>query len=139
MSDRDTHRAERDTEILYWLGKKALEYRTQHDTVRADVIDLMASKISRGAVRPDNTLLPNGVTAGFFQPGHTYTDPNPTEYDWQFRCDAVTVHPGTGERTALGWVWGLDGWESCAYAEDDWELHLHVGTTVRPTEGGEQA
>jgi hypothetical protein len=72
----------------------------------------------------------------FYRPGHTYTDPNPAEHDWQFRCVTVTTNPGTGERTALGWIWGLDGWEPCAYAADDWELHLHVGTVEHPTEGG---
>ncbi|MEU3899765.1 hypothetical protein [Streptomyces sp. NPDC045251] len=36
--------------------------------------------------------------ADFFQPGHTYR-----HSAWSFRCDAVTTHPDTGERTALGW------------------------------------
>ncbi|MGW6454994.1 hypothetical protein ACWF94_03565 [Streptomyces sp. NPDC055078] len=51
-------RAERDAEIIAWLGKKALQYRStrsrQH-ALQADAIDGLASKISRGAVRANNT------------------------------------------------------------------------------------
>jgi hypothetical protein len=140
MSDRDQHRAERDAEILYWLGKKALEYRAtgrKQDLARADVIAEMASKISRGAVRTNNTLLPEGVTASFFQPGHTYTDPAPA-YDWQFRCDTVTVHPDTGERVALGWRRHHGEWEPYAYDEADYSINQLAGTTVSPTEGGDR-
>lgn len=35
----------------------------------------------------------------FFQPGHTYTDGS-----WIYRCDAVSTHPDTGDRTAIGWL-----------------------------------
>lgn len=38
------------------------------------------------------------ATPDFFQPGHTYQ-----HSAWSFRCDTVTSHPDTGERTALGW------------------------------------
>ncbi|MEU5976300.1 hypothetical protein [Streptomyces sp. NPDC047315] len=58
MSARDEIRAERDAEITAWLGKKAREYRSttsrQH-ALQADALDIMASKISRGAVRDNNT------------------------------------------------------------------------------------
>ncbi|MFI0900614.1 hypothetical protein [Streptomyces sp. NPDC020983] len=139
MSERDAHRAERDAEILYWLGKKALEYRhagSKQDLVRADVIDLMASKISRGAVRPDNTRLPAGVTPDFFQPGHTYTDHEHPQFDWKFRCDTVTTHPEDGERTALGWRHFRGEWEPYAYSEGDWEIHQYVATVARQATGG---
>lgn len=52
-------RGERDAETIAWLGKKAREYRStgskQH-AVQADAVDLMASKLARGAVRPNNLL-----------------------------------------------------------------------------------
>ncbi|MFD4343432.1 hypothetical protein ACFWQ6_00870 [Streptomyces coelicoflavus] len=41
--------------------------------------------------------------ADFFQPGHTYR-----HSAWSFRCDALTTHPDTGERVALGWFWFLE-------------------------------
>lgn len=51
--------AERDTEIVAWLGKKAREYRStgsKQRALQADAIDLMASKLARGAVRANNLL-----------------------------------------------------------------------------------
>lgn len=45
--------AERDAEIIAWLGKKAKEYRSDPERRESagDAIERMASKISRGAVR----------------------------------------------------------------------------------------
>lgn len=47
--------AERDAQIIAWLGKKAREYRStrsrQH-ALQADAIETMADKLGRGAVRP---------------------------------------------------------------------------------------
>lgn len=46
------------------------------------------------------------ATPDFFQPGHAYTHRNGTD----FRCVAVTTHPQSGERLAMGWhidSWGL--------------------------------
>ncbi|GHH29953.1 hypothetical protein [Streptomyces rubradiris] len=65
----------------------------------------------------------------FFQPGHTYAQSEFPQHDWRFRCDTVTTHPEDGERTALGWRFWRGNWEAYAYAEDDWEVHLHVGLT----------
>lgn len=62
------------------------------------------------------------ATPAFFQPGHTYTEPDGST-DWKFRCDSVTTHPGSGERTALGWRHFRGEWEPCAYDEGDWEIH----------------
>ncbi|GCD38031.1 hypothetical protein OEIGOIKO_05841 [Streptomyces chrestomyceticus JCM 4735] len=49
--------AERDAQIIAWLLKKAREHRStrrrQH-AEQADVIEKLASKIARDAVRPDN-------------------------------------------------------------------------------------
>lgn len=58
----------------------------------------------------------------FFEPGRTYTEPDGST-DWQFRCDTVTTHPATGQRTALGWRHFRGEWETCAYDEDEWEIH----------------
>lgn len=58
MSTRDEIRAERDAEIIAWLGKKAREHRStgsRKSALQADVIELMASKLARGAVRANNT------------------------------------------------------------------------------------
>lgn len=55
------------------------------------------------------------TTPNFFAPGCTYR--------WgpvRFRCHAVTTHPGTGDRVALGWYRGTGGtW--CAVSEDEAE------------------
>lgn len=47
---------------------------------------------------PDPQRGDEGGRPGFFRPGHTYQ-----HSDWSFRCDAVTTHPDSGERTAIGW------------------------------------
>jgi len=69
------------------------------------------------------------MNADFYQLGHTYTDPDNTQYDWRFRCDTITTHPEDCERTALGWRYFRGEWEPIAYGEDDWDLHLTVGMT----------
>ncbi|WP_439947228.1 hypothetical protein [Streptomyces sp. BBFR109] len=105
----DAHRAERDLEIVRWLGKKAREYRTaggKENALRADTVELMASKVSRGAVRPDNVRLPAGGAPQFFEPGHSYTHRD----DSTFRCVAVTTHPDSGECVAVGWHTDTAGW-----------------------------
>lgn len=115
-------------DVVAWLVKKAREERaggTRDDKVRADVIGVLASKVERGAVRPDNLRM---LPADFFEPGHTYTDTS-SKYDWQFRCDTVTTHPEDGERTALGWRFFRGQWTEYAYGEDDWDIHRYVGTT----------
>ncbi|MEU2402764.1 hypothetical protein ABZ609_00260 [Streptomyces rubiginosohelvolus] len=71
------------------------------------------------------------MSADFYEPGHTYADPDST-YDWQFRCDTVTTHPEDGERTALGWRHFRGVWEPYAYGEDDFEVQGFVGTTDQP-------
>jgi hypothetical protein len=120
--------AARDAEIMRWLGKKAREYRAsgrRQDAQLADVITLMASQISRGAVRPNNTLLPAGVAPRFFEPGRTYTSGT-----WEFRCVAQTPSPTTGEPRALGWkfapVYDVHHWHAIALDPDDW---THGGWT----------
>jgi hypothetical protein len=80
--------------VVAWLVKKARE-----DTP----VWQLASKVDRGAVRPDNLRM---LPPDFFEPGHSYTHRDGTD----FHCVAVTAHPQTGERLAMGWhvdSWGL--------------------------------
>ncbi|MEU3945401.1 hypothetical protein [Streptomyces sp. NPDC029526] len=114
--------ADRDRQFVAWLLKKSRE--EEH----GEVIARLASKVARGAVRPNN------LRTDFFQPGHTYTHVDDGT-DWKFRVDTVTTHPEDGERTALGWRHFRGQWEPCAYGEDDYEIHLYVGT-ADVTEGG---
>lgn len=46
--------AERDAQIIAWLGKKAGEYGTSNreNRAKAEAVGRMADKLSRGAVRP---------------------------------------------------------------------------------------
>jgi hypothetical protein len=72
------------------------------------------------------------ATPDFFQVGRTYTEPGDTT-DWRFRCDAITTHPETGERTAIGWRHFHGQWSEYAYGEDDFEIHQiadHIHTTT---------
>jgi len=102
-------------DVVAWLTKKARENTP---------IEQLASKVARGAVRPDNLRM---LPATFFEAGHTYAPEHRT--DWKFRVDTVTTHPETGEPTALGWRYFNGEWEPYAYGEDDWEIHLAVGHT----------
>ncbi|MEU3851786.1 hypothetical protein [Streptomyces sp. NPDC029554] len=123
--------AERDTQFVAWLLKKAREYPTDpaRQEKAADAIARLADKVARGALRPNN------LHTDFFQPGRTYTHID-DKTDWKFRVDMVTTHPEDGERTALGWRHFRGVWEAIAYDEDDYEIHLCVGL-VDVTEGGE--
>lgn len=134
----DAHRAERDAEILRWLSKKAREYRAtgrKTDRERADLITALASKISRGAVRPNNTLLPAGVEPTFFEPGRTYQ----REHHGQpitFIVRAVSTSPDGRCTVAHGWRTDpYSGWEP--FDSDDLTGWTDV-TTVYPV-GGENA
>lgn len=120
--ERAEHRAEAlaeaKREVVGWLEKKAREYRStgsaQH-ALQADAIEVMASKIDRGAVR----LFPNAAgkvspagaeitqSTDFFQPGRTYTygqtgyrAPELTVLFW---VEHVTRHPERGHLRAIGW------------------------------------
>lgn len=98
-------RAERDAEIMRWLGKKAHEYRaTGHvkDALRADTCTQLASKISRGAVRQNNTLLPAGVKPLFFEPGRTYVREHHGDRI-EFYVASVGIAPDCAKYTAFGW------------------------------------
>jgi hypothetical protein len=102
----DDYRTEVLAEVTAWLIKKAREYRAKDGRLvtqaAAEAIGLMAAKIARGAVRPNNVdMLP---TAGFFEVDHAY--------QWrgdEFRVLAVDPHPIRGDLTAVGWLIETDG------------------------------
>lgn len=101
-------------DVVAWLIKKAREETP---------VWLLASKVDRGAVRPDNLrMLPD---PGFFEVDRIYISGS-----WEFRCEAISASPGTGERRALGWkfapVSGVHGWHAVALDPDDW---AHGGWT----------
>ena len=75
------------TQFVAWLLKRSRE--DEH----GDVIARLASKVARGAVRPNN------LRTDFFQPGHGYTHIDGHD----FLCVTVTTHPVTGEQLAMGW------------------------------------
>ncbi|MFJ3597939.1 hypothetical protein ACIPRU_15650 [Streptomyces sp. NPDC090126] len=104
-------------------NKLAAGLRAMADPTKAarmqDAADTLAAR--RGTARRD-----------FYEPGHTYADPDSRAYDWRFRCDMVTTHPEDGERTALGWRHFKGVWEPYAYGEDDWDVQGFVGTTDQP-------
>ena len=122
----DAHRAEVLAEVTAWLVKKAREFHVssrKREREQGDTCAVLASKIARGAVRPDNLrMLPD---AGFFEVDRSYVSGT-----CQFRCEAITPSPGTGEVRALGWkrspMHGTHLWHAVALDPDDWE---HGGWT----------
>lgn len=122
----DAYRTEVLGEVTAWLVKKAREFRAggrKADRAQADTVAVMASKIARGAVRPDNLrMLPD---PGFFEVDHIYASGTT-----RFRCEAISPSPGTGEPRALGWrfapVYDDHHWHAFALDPDDW---THGGWT----------
>ncbi|MDL5205074.1 hypothetical protein [Streptomyces sp. ALI-76-A] len=124
----DTHRAEvlaeegllLKADVVAWLVKKAREETP---------VWQLASKADRGAIRPDNLRM---LPATFFE-----VDRNYTSGTWQFRCEAISASPTTGEPRALGWkrapVYDVHLWHAVALDPDDW---AHGGWTD-VTEAGE--
>ncbi|MFK0124941.1 hypothetical protein ACIQSP_16695 [Streptomyces nigra] len=97
-------------DVVTWLTKKAREKTP---------VEVLASKVDRGAVRPDNLRMLPPV---FFEAGRTY------KYEpllILFRCDAIDVHPVTGEPSAVGWIrynggrWTAGDYSPAEYA-DGW-------------------
>ncbi|MGW1533928.1 hypothetical protein [Streptomyces aureus] len=114
-------------DVVAWLVEKAREIPRGNKIGRAqgDVLAVMASKVARGAVRPDNLrMLPN---PGFFEAGRAYRSSQ--HGDLQFRCLAIEPQPDTGEVRAVGWrhngrsgKWtltdlGADDWACCGWTE----------------------
>src|SRR3954471_3822329 len=77
----ESARANTLAEVATWLIKKAREFHVSSrkaEREQGDTCAILASKIARGAIRPDNQrMLPN---PGFFEVDHTYqfTDTSPT-------------------------------------------------------------
>ena len=94
-------------DVVAWLVKKARE---------GTPIEQLASKVARGAVRPDNLRT---LPATFFEAGRSYASGT-----WQFRCESISPSPGTGEIRALGWkyspVCDVHLWHAVALDPDDW-------------------
>ncbi|MFG2900927.1 hypothetical protein ACGFZH_28060 [Streptomyces zaomyceticus] len=65
-AERATAIADRDAQIVAWLGKKAREYGESNREARAkaEAVWRMADKLSRGAVRPALPLQTTTATAG---------------------------------------------------------------------------
>lgn len=106
-------------EVTAWLVKKAREFRAggrKADRAQADTVAVMASKIARGAVHPDNVLrLPD---PGFFEADRTYRSNG-----WLFRVLSLDVHPHSGDLHAVGWALNprTDRWAPASLARFDWE------------------
>jgi hypothetical protein len=128
----DAHRTEVLVEVTAWLVKKAREFHVssrKREREQGDTCAVLASKIARGAVRPDNLrMLPN---AGFFEVDRTYASGTT-----KFRCEAISPSPTTGEHRAIGWkyarVYAVHHWFATALDPDDWEH----GGWVEVTEDG---
>jgi hypothetical protein len=77
------------------------------------------------------------ATPDFFQPGHSYTHRNGVE---DFHCVAVTAHPQTGERLAMGWR--VDSWAlhyPAAVGINQWRHEYDGVQSPTSTEAGESA
>ena len=111
-------------DVVAWLVKK-----TREETP----VWLLASKVERGAIRPDNLRM---LPPNFFEPGTTYRNGLYT-----FHCHGIGPHPTTGETRAVGWlthtdrqapeVWDMD--------PDDWaaEQGGWANATTNTTEAGQ--
>lgn len=122
------HRTEVLAEVTAWLVKKAREFHavgTRKSGYQANVISAMASKIHRGAVRPNNLwMLPD---PGFFEADRTYQRDNKPFDDttWTFRVAAIATDPH-GNGVAFGFlsrdgaVWIGHGEGPDSWAKDGW-------------------
>ncbi|MGA5604051.1 hypothetical protein ACPCUF_23950 [Streptomyces griseoincarnatus] len=114
----DAYRDEVLAEVTTWLVKKARGFRAMGGEMRA----ALASKVDRGAVRPDNLRM---LPADFFEPGHTYTVNEPftaPEIRPHFQCVAVAIHPTTGNRRAFGFEQRTANapWASASLRDEEW-------------------
>ncbi|NUS83621.1 MAG: hypothetical protein HOY75_12970 [Streptomyces sp.] len=123
---RDEVLAEADllpkSDVVAWLLKRAHEYPTAPGRQESvpDAIARLASKVDRGAVRPDNVSVTGGTiltipvhaAPGFFQPGHIYARQHHGR-TIEFHVRHVDSPPGSSYRIALGWRLNEDGnWEA---------------------------
>lgn len=100
----DAHRTEVLAEVTTWLIKKAREFHVssrKREREQGDTCAVLASKIARGAVRPDNLrMLPE---PGFFEVDRTYRRASHGQFLY-FRVDYVGTAPNGSGRTAFGWL-----------------------------------
>ena len=117
----DAHRAEVIAEdellpkadVVAWLTKRAREFRAHGDPAGANTAAILASKVARGAVRPNNLRM---LPANSFEPDRTYAYGS-----WQFRCERITTHPDGGVPVAIGWMRGEGTpWGPYAYELAQW-------------------
>ncbi|MCX5253544.1 hypothetical protein OOK27_05075 [Streptomyces canus] len=112
--------AEAKDEVVTWLTKKAREFRANGEGEQADTASLLASKVARGAVRPNNLRM---LPPDFFEPDHAYSHRDGST----FRCVAVTTHPDGGERVALGWHTDTADWTFVAVRNINHWTHEYDG------------
>ncbi|WP_394436178.1 hypothetical protein [Streptomyces sp. SGAir0957] len=90
------------SEVTAWLIKKSREFYAHGEPKRAETAAILASKVSRGAIRPDNLrTLPD---PGFFEAGRIYRSSR--HADLRFDCLTIDVDPATRETCAIGWRFG---------------------------------
>lgn len=134
-------------EIADYQGPDDEEYPGELQRLRATVLALRVAALRKEDLarvqqvltdhedwRKKATAAAPTATPEFFQVGRTYSEPGDTT-DWRFRCDAITTHPETGERTALGWKHFRGQWSECSYPESEWEIHQiadALAATARP-------
>ncbi|MFJ6566544.1 hypothetical protein ACIQNU_03935 [Streptomyces sp. NPDC091292] len=113
-------------EVTAWLVKKAREFRaegTPASWAQADAAAGLASKIARGAVRPNNLrMIPD---PGFFEAGRTYA-----HGDYRFACEYLTTHPTSGRISAWGWFGKNDTWRHASFGARQYEVREWVDVTT---------
>lgn len=122
-------------EVTTWLVKKAREFRadgTSEGRAQADTAAVLASKISRGAVRPNNQQ--RLADPGFFEAGRTYA-----HGEYRFACEYLTKHPTSGRISAWGWF-GKNGtgWRHAAFSARQYEVRAwteHFDKVPDPLDG----
>lgn len=99
----DAHRTEVLAEVTAWLIKKAREFHAssrKQEREQGDTCAVLASKIARGAVRPNNLrMLPN---LGFFEVDRTYRREHHGA-PVTFKVDAISTSPDGRLTVAHGW------------------------------------
>lgn len=102
------------TDVVAWLTKKARE---------GTPVEVLASKVDRGAVRPDNLRM---LPADFFEPGHTYV-----HGVYRFQCEYLTAHPTSGRVAAWGWFGRNGGWRHTSFGRRQFEVREWTDVTER--------
>ncbi|MFJ8345087.1 hypothetical protein ACIQ9J_01665 [Streptomyces sp. NPDC094153] len=127
----DTYRAEvlreAESKAREIVAKLWADGTTQKQMDRAGGARAVEWEIGRMASSTDEPAAPD-----FFQPGHAYTHRDGST----FRCVAVTTHPDSGERVALGWHTDTADWTFVGVRNINHWNHEYDGVEP-PTETGE--